>query len=137
YCWLRDAYYVVCALNRLGNTRTMERYTAYLLDIAANSQETSLQPVYRIDGAPEIHEETIEHLPGYLGYGPVRAGNQAYLQTQNDSYGSVVMAVAQAFFDQRLHNRAGATTFSMLERMGEQAWALYRTPDAGLWEFRK
>jgi GH15 family glucan-1,4-alpha-glucosidase len=136
YCWLRDSYYVVCALNRLGTTKTMEHYTSYLMNIAANREQGPLQPVYRIDGVPEIHEEIIERLPGYQGHGPVRAGNQAYLQTQNDSYGSVVMAVAQTFFDQRLENPAGATTFAMLERMGEQAWALYSTPDAGLWEFR-
>jgi GH15 family glucan-1,4-alpha-glucosidase len=136
YCWLRDSYYVVCALNRLGTTKTMEHYTSYLMNIAANSEDAPLQPVYRIDGAPEINEVIIERLPGYQGYGPVRAGNQAYLQTQNDSYGSVVMTVAQTFFDQRLENPAGATTFAMLERMGKQAWALYGTPDAGLWEFR-
>ena len=136
YCWLRDAYYVVCALNRLGNTSTMEHYTAYLLDIAATNPAEPLQPVYRIDGKPEIHEEFVEHLPGFQGHGPVRRGNQAYLQTQNDSYGSVVMAVTQAFFDQRLQIPAGAATFAMLERMGEHAWNLHRTPDAGLWEFR-
>src|SRR5205823_14189162 len=75
YCWLRDAYFVVNALNRLGATRTMERYLAYILNIVAGASDGRLQPVYGISGRSVIEEEEIESLPGYRGMGPVRVGN--------------------------------------------------------------
>src|SRR3546814_4806108 len=68
--------------------------------------------------------------------GPVRIGNAAFAQRQNDTYGSIVLAVAQMFFDHRLPRRGDAALFADLERLGEQAAALALTPDAGLWEFR-
>src|SRR3546814_6479438 len=68
--------------------------------------------------------------------GPVRIGNAAFAQRQNDTYGSIVLAVSQMFFDHRLPRRGDAALFADLERLGEQAAALALTPDAGLWEFR-
>ncbi|KAB2843770.1 MAG: glycoside hydrolase family 15 protein, partial [Burkholderiales bacterium] len=64
YCWLRDGYFVVNALNRLGTTRTMERYLGYVVNIAAGTKDAALQPVYRIDGRSLIEEHLIDSLPG-------------------------------------------------------------------------
>jgi len=50
YCWLRDGYFVINALNRLGTTHTRERYLGYMVNVAAGSESGLLQPVYRIDG---------------------------------------------------------------------------------------
>lgn len=75
-------------------------------------------------------------LAGYRGMGPVRRGNLAYVQRQHDTYGSVVLASTQLFFDRRLEHRGDAATFRKLEPLGELAWKLYDQPDAGLWEFR-
>src|SRR3546814_21176253 len=75
-------------------------------------------------------------MQGYRGMGPVRIGNAAFAQRQNDTYGSIVLAVAQMFFDHRLPRRGDAALFADLERLGEQAAAPALTPDAGLWEFR-
>ncbi|GIX22069.1 MAG: glucoamylase [Gammaproteobacteria bacterium] len=138
YCWLRDAYFTINALNRLGKTTTMEGYLSYLINLVANSQGDGLQPVYTLDGLPHLDEEIVSALPGYRGMGPVRVGNQAYLQRQNDVYGSVVLAAAHAFFDRRLIHPAGSESalFKMLENMGEHAWRVWNTPDAGIWEFR-
>ncbi len=136
YCWLRDAYYVVAALNRLGKTETMEHFLHYLMNIAANVDHTRLQPVYRISGAAELDERIIETLPGYRGIGPVREGNQAYQQVQNDSYGSVILAATQVFFDTRLQRADYDAAFALLENLGEQAWNVHDQPDAGLWEYR-
>src|SRR5690606_17225093 len=77
FCWLRDAYFVVNALNRLNATRTMERYLGYIINVAASS-EGRLQPVYRISGRADLDEHIVEWLPGYRGMGPVRVGNQAW-----------------------------------------------------------
>jgi GH15 family glucan-1,4-alpha-glucosidase len=136
YCWLRDAYFVVHALNRLGATATMEQYLRYIINVATESSGHDLQPVYSIGGEPRLPERTVSSLSGYRGMGPVRVGNQAHEQQQNDVYGSVVLAAMQYFFDQRLVTRGDLATFERLERLGEQAAALYATADSGLWEYR-
>ena len=136
YCWLRDAYFVVNALNRLGTTQTMEGYLTYIINVAANSPGGALQPVYGIDGRPELVEQVVASLPGYRGMGPVRIGNQAYRQVQHDVYGSAILAATHVFFDQRLTRRGDRTLFHRLESLGEQAIRCYDQPDAGLWELR-
>ncbi|MEW6354259.1 MAG: glycoside hydrolase family 15 protein [Pseudomonadota bacterium] len=136
YCWLRDSYFVVAALNRLSATRTMERYLHYIVNIAARLPGGRLQPVYGISGHAELQEFTVSSLPGYLGMGPVRVGNAAYRQTQNDVYGAVVLAATYMFFDERLDRPGGEGLFRRLEALGEMARAVYRQPDAGIWELR-
>jgi GH15 family glucan-1,4-alpha-glucosidase len=135
YCWLRDAYFVVNALNRLNATRTMERYLGYIINIAARAGG-ELQPVYTVSGRPELAEREIDSLPGYRGMGPVRIGNQAHRQVQNDVYGSAVLAATHAFFDRRLHAIGNESLFRQLEPLGERAAAAHDRPDAGLWELR-
>ncbi len=136
YCWLRDAYFVVQALNRLGATRTMEDFILYITNIALLEPEGRLKPVYAIVPGARFDEHVAPGLPGYRGMGPVRVGNEAAAQTQNDSYGSTVLAAAQMFFDQRLPNRGDRALFERLERLGERAAEVALQPDAGLWEFR-
>jgi GH15 family glucan-1,4-alpha-glucosidase len=135
YCWLRDAAFVVRALNRLGATRSMEEYLRYLYNLAAVA-DGDLGPVYGIHFERELHEREAEHLAGYRGMGPVRIGNDAWRQTQNDVHGSVVLAAVQLFFDRRLEAPGDASAFARLEVAGEAAWRLHDQPDAGLWEFR-
>jgi GH15 family glucan-1,4-alpha-glucosidase len=136
FCWLRDAYFVVRTLNRLGYIETMEDYLAYLNNIVGNSEDGYLQPVYGIALEARLTERQIDHLSGYRDNGPVRVGNQAYEHDQHDGYGSVLLAATQAFFDQRLRQPAGTHSFHRLERIGDQAFAFHDQPDAGLWEFR-
>ncbi|KGM56576.1 glucoamylase [Lysobacter arseniciresistens ZS79] len=135
YCWLRDAAFVVRALNRLGATRTMEGYLGYVFNIASTDEE-DLQPLYGIGYERELAEDEVGTLAGYRGMGPVRRGNLAWLQKQHDVYGSVVLASTQLFFDQRLDHPGDEAMFQRLESIGERAFAVYDQPDAGLWEFR-
>ena len=136
YCWLRDSFFVVHALNRLGATRTMEAYLEWILNVAASGDGRGLQPVYDISGEPELLESDLPQLPGYRGMGPVRLGNEAYLQVQNDVYGAVVLAAAQTFFDRRLNSPAGREQLELLEEVAARAAELYDEPDAGIWEYR-
>jgi GH15 family glucan-1,4-alpha-glucosidase len=136
YCWLRDSYFTVQALNRLGATRTMEAYLRYIMNIIESAQSGSLQPLYGISGETQLSERIVESLPGYRSMGPVRVGNQAFEQAQNDVYGSVILAATQAFFDQRLEHPGDIAMFERLEQLGERAAALYDKPDSGLWEYR-
>ena len=136
YCWLRDSYFVVNALNRLGATRTMERLIGYIINIAADAKGNSLQPVYGIDGRRDLDEREVPMLSGYRGMGPVRIGNLAYCQVQHDVYGSAILAATHIFFDQRLTRRGDEALFHRLEPLGEQAVRCHDQPDAGLWELR-
>jgi GH15 family glucan-1,4-alpha-glucosidase len=136
YCWLRDAYFVVNALNRLNATRTMERHLDFIINVAAGADGGDLQPVYAISGKATIDEREIASLPGYRGMGPVRIGNQAYSQVQHDVYGAAILAAAHVFFDARLALRSDAPLFRRLEQLGERAAVLFDRPDAGPWELR-
>jgi GH15 family glucan-1,4-alpha-glucosidase len=136
FCWLRDAYFVVNALNSLGATGTMERYLDYILNIIADTRDIPLQPVYGIRRETELDERIAEGLAGYRGMGPVRVGNLAYKQTQNDVFGEAILASTHAFFDSRLERPAGHSMFGDLERLGEEAVNNFNVPDAGLWELR-
>ena len=136
YCWIRDAYYTVQALNRLGALDVLENYLSYLRNIVDASEDGFIQPLYAVSGEPQLEEREAEALAGYRGMGPVRVGNAAFAQVQHDAYGQIVLSNAQAFFDQRLFRQATAEDFAALERVGERAWANHDQPDAGLWEFR-
>ncbi|KRA33250.1 glucoamylase [Rhodanobacter sp. Root627] len=141
YCWLRDAAFTVRALNRLGATRTMEEYIRYVFNLIAaqpdpETGDAEIGPVFGITFERELTERQVPSLAGYRGMGPVRVGNDAWRQRQNDVYGSVVLASAQLFFDRRLEHRGDKLTFQRLERMGALALRTAEEPDAGLWEFR-
>ena len=136
YCWVRDAYYTVQALNRLGALDVLEGYLGYLRNIVDAAAGGHIQPLYGVLGEPELEERVAPDLPGYRGMGPVRVGNQAYEQIQHDAYGQIVLCSVHAFFDTRLFRLAGPEDFESLEHVGERAWANYDQPDAGLWELR-
>jgi GH15 family glucan-1,4-alpha-glucosidase len=136
FCWVRDAFFVVRALNSLAAVRTLELYFRWMMNIVAGAKGGHIQPVYGIGLETALEEQIIPELPGYRGSGPVRVGNQAYLQMQHDTYGNVILGASQAFFDKRLFMSAGAAEFERLEAVGEQAWLLHDKPDAGMWELR-
>ena len=139
FCWLRDAFFVVRALNSLAEVETMEGYLRYLsnvIGLAPDGPAGHLQPVYGIGLESRLVERQIPGLRGYRGMGPVRAGNQAYEHVQHDVYGNVVLAASQAFFDRRLFSQPDAKDFERLEAVGERAFAMHDQPDAGMWELR-
>jgi GH15 family glucan-1,4-alpha-glucosidase len=136
YCWIRDAYYTVQALNRLGALDVLEGYLSYLRGIVDSAQGGVIQPLYGVLGETVLEERFAPALAGYRGMGPVRVGNEAYVQVQHDAYGQIVLCNVQAFVDQRLFRMSGVEDFTALEKVGERAWELYDQPDAGLWELR-
>ncbi|MDH3531858.1 MAG: glycoside hydrolase family 15 protein [Gammaproteobacteria bacterium] len=136
FCWLRDSYFVVQALNRLGATKTMEQYLGFIMNIAAEAGEDELKPLYGISGRSLTAEQIVESLSGYNGMAPVRRGNQAFEQVQHDVYGAVVLSVTQFFFDSRLIKSGTLAEFKRLEALGNWARLKYDKPDAGLWEYR-
>jgi GH15 family glucan-1,4-alpha-glucosidase len=137
YCWLRDSVFVIRALNRLSVTRTMEQYISFITDVIDIAREGVIQPVYGISREADLTETIAESLAGYRGMGPVRVGNAAYEQVQNDVYGSMVLAAVHLFFDQRLLRKpANEELYDQLEFLGKRAVEAFDKPDAGPWELR-
>jgi GH15 family glucan-1,4-alpha-glucosidase len=135
FCWLRDAFFVIKALNRLGATQTMENYIHFITNIAVDA-ERPLRPVYGIVPTEPLEEWHASELAGFQGMGPVRVGNQAAEQMQHDAYGSVILGASQMFIDERLPRMGDAALFHRLEPLGMQARRFAFEPDAGPWEYR-
>lgn len=134
YCWLRDAYFVVRALNRIGATKTMEDFIAFVFSIVG--EEEVLKPVYGIVPSRDLAEWIAPDLKGFEGHGPVRIGNAAVDQIQHDAYGSVILSAVPMFFDKRLPRPGGEPLFRLVEKMARRCAALALEPDAGIWEYR-
>jgi GH15 family glucan-1,4-alpha-glucosidase len=136
FCWLRDAFFVVRALNSLSEVATMEEYLRWLNNVVVRSSGGHIQPLYGLGQEEQLPEAILGHLPGYRGQGPVRVGNQAQEHFQHDVYGNVILGASQSFHDHRLFRRAGKAEFGPMEAVGEQAFRVYDQPDAGMWELR-
>ena len=135
YCWLRDTYYVITALNHIGHFEEMEKYFGYVTDISFN-EEGRYQPLYGITGKKQLTEIILTDLDGYEGNKPVRIGNQAYEHIQNDIYGQVLISLLPLYTDHR---------FVFSERKDSVRWIAFLLSkinstidekDAGIWEFR-
>jgi GH15 family glucan-1,4-alpha-glucosidase len=134
YCWIRDASFTLYGLMRLGFNKEAESFMAWLEQRCQElDPDSSLQPMYTIEGQHEIPESELSHLDGYRGSKPVRIGNAAYRQSQLDIYGELLDAVY-------LYNKYGAPiSFDLwrnLERLLNFVCDHWQEPDAGIWEVR-
>ena len=136
YCWPRDAYFTANSLCRLGELRTIERFLSFLLGVAESTDDVHLVPMYAIDGGGIPPEQIAKCLPGYRGMGPVRVGNAASEQVQNDLYGEAVLTAEPLFLNGRAGRLGDQALFARLEPFGHHAVRLSEEPDAGLWELR-
>ncbi|MGE3831833.1 MAG: glycoside hydrolase family 15 protein [Parvibaculaceae bacterium] len=136
FCWPRDSYFTVLSLNRLGATLTMENFITYLLNCVLSDGASSLAPLFPIVPGTPLDEYEAKALKGFRGMGPVRVGNGAASQRQNDIYGAVIMAASQMFWDQRLPHPGDANLYHRLKHLGTIAEIAALEADAGIWEFR-
>jgi glucoamylase len=134
YCWFRDSYYTLKAFNELGHFDELERYFDYIQNILM-SEEGRIQPLYSITGKKDLDEVHID-VEGYMQNQPVRIGNKAYLQVQNDVYGQILVGVMPLFTDKRLTFTAKSSYKIMANRLLDWISLTMDEPDAGLWEFR-
>jgi GH15 family glucan-1,4-alpha-glucosidase len=133
YCWLRDSAFVVEALRRLSQLIEGERFMDFLLDVADSGP---LQPLYGVGGERELIEYTLPHLSGFGGTGPVRVGNHAYVQTQHDLMGELILCIDTMTSDPRvaLDERP---VLPLVERLVAEAMRASQEEDTGLWEYRE
>ncbi|MBI2839567.1 MAG: glycoside hydrolase family 15 protein [Acidobacteria bacterium] len=136
YCWLRDAYHVVGAFRNLGQFEEREQFIQYLFNIVAANPTLDLAPLYRIDGTCDLEEKILREWAGFENQQPVRIGNAAVAQKQNDIFGELVLALAPVFLDERFRAEQTPLTLDLLDRIAQRAVAVSSTPDAGIWEYR-
>lgn len=132
YCWLRDSAFVVEALRRLSHLSEGEAFVRFLRDMADTGP---LQPIYGITGRRNLDEEIVPELRGYDGIGPVRIGNAAYIQSQHDVHGEMVLCLETILTDPRVV-WDDPSLAPLLERLVSEAMAASRLEDTGLWEYR-
>ncbi|MEB8344423.1 glycoside hydrolase family 15 protein [Flavobacteriaceae bacterium KMM 6898] len=135
FCWIRDASMVIKVVSELGHKNIAKRYLQFIIDLIPDKDE-KLQIMYGINKEKKLTEETLDHLDGYKGSKPVRVGNAAYKQRQNDIYGILMDVIYEQLvkFDTDIDN-------------GEELWTItkgivwivknhWQEPDKGIWEFR-
>ncbi len=135
YCWLRDSYYVITALNHIGQFEEMELYAHYITNIT-HADRGRLQPLYGINSQFELTEHILDDLDGYLGNKPVRIGNQAYEHIQNDVYGQAMIALLPLYTDYRFVFRERSDAGRWVDYILQKIEKTIDEKDAGIWEFR-
>lgn len=135
FCWMRDASMTIKVLSNLGHFNVARRYLNYILKLVPVKDEP-IQIMYGINGEKKLSEKHLDYLDGYEGSKPVRIGNAAYKQKQNDIYGVLVDVIYQLFkrFDVSLSNseELWTVTRSMM-KVVQHTW---QNPDRGIWEIR-
>jgi GH15 family glucan-1,4-alpha-glucosidase len=134
YCWFRDSYYTLKAFNELGHFDELEGYFEFIQNILMNAKDR-IQPLYSVTGQSDLKEIHID-LEGYLKNQPVRIGNKAYEQIQNDVYGQILVGLMPLFTDRRLNFAKKQSYKIMANRLLDCIEKTMDEPDAGLWEFR-
>ena len=136
YCWLRDASMHVAVLTKLGHYRVAKRFLNFILDIIPYKDE-KIQIMYAINGQKNLRERELDFLSGYENSRPVRIGNAAYTQKQNDIFGVLLDAIYQylgIFKREAVENKEDLwTVVRTLARHVEHNWM---KKDRGIWEFR-
>jgi len=135
FCWIRDASMVVKVISKLGHKRMIKRYLQFIIDLIPDKNE-KLQIMYGINKEKQLTEKHLTHLSGYKDSKPVRIGNAAYAQKQNDIYGILVDVIYQELlkFKSDLDNKEELWTITK-----GIAWVVgkhWQEPDKGIWEFR-
>jgi GH15 family glucan-1,4-alpha-glucosidase len=133
FCWLRDTYYTLSALNSLGHFEEMSSYANFIENLNHDFANL-MQPVFTIDGQGAMAELELP-LKGYLDNQPVRIGNGAALQIQHDGYGQILLSLTHLWTDARLGDkrRLSEKTLNLLLGYIERTM---EAPDNGVWEFR-
>jgi len=135
YCWLRDASMTISTLSRLGHYSVAERFLQFILDIIPFKDE-KIQIMYSINHRRRLTEKELPWLEGYEGSKPVRIGNAAVKQKQNDIFGVVLDVIYESMtiFNETMNNKEDLwTVVRTLARNVKNNW---KKLDSGIWEFR-
>ena len=135
FCWIRDASMVIKIIAKLGHQRIVKNFIDFIVNLIPNKNE-KLQIMYGIDRQKTLTEKILKHLSGYKNSKPVRIGNAAYIQKQNDIYGILVDAIhfqIEKFKDISYKHEQLWSIVKSVVWVVEKNW---KKPDKGIWEFR-
>jgi GH15 family glucan-1,4-alpha-glucosidase len=132
FTWMRDSTFTLQALHYLNLDWEADEFMQFVADLDPNT-DGALQIMYGIDGRRDLTEATLDHLSGYAGAKPVRIGNGAFDQRQNDVFGAVLDSVLlHTGRSQRLPRRV----WPIVEAQARCATSIWQQPDQGIWEAR-
>ncbi len=135
FCWIRDASMVIKVVSELGHVKSAQKFLQFIIDIIPDKGD-KMQIMYGINGERNLTEHILDHLAGYEDSKPVRTGNAAYLQKQNDIFGILMEVIYQQFvrFENTLENieELWTNTCGTVHTV-EENW---KAPDKGIWELR-
>ncbi|MFN8159613.1 MAG: glycoside hydrolase family 15 protein [Solirubrobacterales bacterium] len=131
FTWIRDATFTLWALHTLGFDEEARAFMGFIAGVCR--KDPSLQIMYGIDGRKELTESTVDHLSGYGGARPVRIGNGAYSQRQNDVWGALLDSV---YLHSKALGKLSDEHWELLEDQVEAAIEAWAHPDQGIWESR-
>ena len=135
FCWIRDASMVIKIITKLGHQRIVKNFIDFIVDLIPTKNE-KLQIMYGIDGQKILTEKTLDHLSGYKNSKPVRVGNAAYSQKQNDIYGILMDAIHFQFEKYKDDNYKHEQLWSIVKSVVWVVEKNWKKPDKGIWEFR-
>ena len=135
FCWIRDASMVIKVIAKLGHKKIVKNFIDYIINLIPDKNE-KLQIMYGISGEKKLEEKKLMHLSGYLNSKPVRVGNAAYIQKQNDIYGILVDAI---YFQIKKNLNETDNLEELWSIVKSIVWVVknnWKKPDKGIWEFR-
>jgi alpha,alpha-trehalase len=132
YTWMRDATFTLQALHYLNLDSEADDFMQFIADVEPND-DGAMQIMYGIDGRRDLAESTLDHLTGYAGARPVRIGNGAFDQRQNDVFGAVLDSI---LLHTRRSQRLPQRLWPIVHAQAECATKVWQNPDQGIWEAR-
>ncbi|WP_422000876.1 glycoside hydrolase family 15 protein [Reyranella sp.] len=132
YCWMRDSTFTLQALHWLNLDWESNEFMEFVADLVPN-EDGALQIMYGIDGRRDLTESTRDDLSGYAGAQPVRIGNGAFNQRQNDVFGAVLGSI---LLHSRRSQRLPRRLWPVVQSQAECAARVWKEPDQGIWEAR-
>jgi GH15 family glucan-1,4-alpha-glucosidase len=132
FSWIRDSTFSLWALHTLGFDHEARDFMRFIVDVCKDHPD--LQIMYGIGHERDLTEQTLDHLGGYGGAKPVRIGNGAYDQRQNDVWGSLLDSVY--VHEKALGGRAAPEGRQLIRYQVEAAIDAWPHPDQGIWESR-
>jgi GH15 family glucan-1,4-alpha-glucosidase len=132
FTWMRDTTFTLQALHWLNLDWEADEFMQFVADVEP-TEDGSLQIMYGIDGRRDLTEMTLDHLTGYAGARPVRIGNGAYDQRQNDVFGAVLDSI---LLHTRKSQRLPRRLWPIVQSQAECATRVWQEPDQGIWEAR-
>ena len=135
FCWIRDASMVIKIITKLGHVNIVNNFIDFIVNLIPNKNE-KLQIMYGINGEKILTERKLDHLSGFMDSKPVRVGNAAYFQKQNDTYGILMDAIHFQILKFQDDNYKHEQLWSIVKSIVWSVNKNWKNADKGIWEFR-